>query len=571
MALLAAMLVIGVVLPRTRASNAARRLLLLVAATGILLAVWLGRGAILQERFAGTLDHGIGHSRLEHWRDGWHAARDLWGLGSGLGTYRYAYRPYQSRPFPGWYLHAENQYLEAVVVGGVVGLGWLVAGLVISLAVARWRVRHANSTAEFAIGTGCLFAICTVAVHAFFDFNLCLPAVACLAVLMAELPMLIGAPTQVTANPLRQVLAMGLLAGTVSWLLWGTAELGSIADAARSVNRHRDWHDVDELCVEAEHVDSALRRRPDDAELRRQLSVINTGIFKAEMVAALAGNGGADESRLWRLVEPLAIQGKVRQLMREGRSAQLKTLVNSPLIRDRLRESFQLLRSTRASCPLLAATHQDLAELSLLFESPEAEVVHLERALTLIKLDPTMLFRAGLLNLHSGRMDDGLQQWQTCLRLSSQYMDEIVQSGLSLMASDDFVERVLPREPKRLVEIARRHFLHDEATEMRLRVVDLAASLVDSHADDPDTAYLLASFSELRGDTDQAIERYKFAVERSPRRVEWRYQLANLLLTAGNVLEAHHHALVSVRLDPTKEKYRQLLLRTDARLHPSKR
>ena len=112
-----------------------------------------------------------GQNRLSHWRDGWHAAWGHFPAGSGLGTYAYAYLPFQEFSSPTWYHHADNLWLELITEQGVVGI-------VLTLAIFAIAIRSIRVLAESPdpidhglriTGTFCLIAI---TVTQLFDFGL---------------------------------------------------------------------------------------------------------------------------------------------------------------------------------------------------------------------------------------------------------------------------------------------------------------------------------------------------------------------------------------------------------------
>ena len=111
---------------------------------GFALVEWLGRTETIRQRFATLWDQNSNpDGRLAHWKDGLRAVPGSWLMGSGLGTYRSVYRIHQTRPEVTWFYHAENQYLEALVEGGVLGLG-LMLGAISLAAIASWRLLRSD-------------------------------------------------------------------------------------------------------------------------------------------------------------------------------------------------------------------------------------------------------------------------------------------------------------------------------------------------------------------------------------------------------------------------------------------
>ena len=151
--------------------------LVVTACAALALVVWLGQFSEVQERFDQMMGADTApDARLLNWADAMHALPSFWGLGSGLNTYRFVCPPFEDR-FTGdrWHYYAENQYLQALIDGGVVALVLLLTtiGLVI-FAIARLYRRGGRSDTAIAImGT---FALSSQAVGAAFDFGLYLPA-----------------------------------------------------------------------------------------------------------------------------------------------------------------------------------------------------------------------------------------------------------------------------------------------------------------------------------------------------------------------------------------------------------
>ncbi len=121
--------------------------------------------------------------RVAHWRDGMRAAQAFAPLGSGLGTYRYVYRPQQRRRDPLWYYHAENQYLEAFTEAGWVGVLAMLSALALAF-LAAWRLLLAQDRTSQALGVAGVFGLATQTLHAAFDFAHYMPAVAITAAVL---------------------------------------------------------------------------------------------------------------------------------------------------------------------------------------------------------------------------------------------------------------------------------------------------------------------------------------------------------------------------------------------------
>ena len=128
----------------TRRTGLGALLLVATLVGGFGLIEWIGKTEAVQQRFQTLLTQGeYPDGRLSHWQDSLATASDFLATGSGLGTYRFIYKMYEQNAAPLWYYHAENQYVEALVEGGIPGL-LLMLSMIVLVAVASWRLLHTN-------------------------------------------------------------------------------------------------------------------------------------------------------------------------------------------------------------------------------------------------------------------------------------------------------------------------------------------------------------------------------------------------------------------------------------------
>ena len=110
------------------------------------------------------------------WGVAWQATKFYGWLGSGLGTFHFAYLPFQRPSSPNWYYHAESLYAQCAVELGLFGLVVLVASLVAvfvtlqrKLPTEDWRVVF---PAKLAVG----YLLFSQALHSFVDFAMIVPS-----------------------------------------------------------------------------------------------------------------------------------------------------------------------------------------------------------------------------------------------------------------------------------------------------------------------------------------------------------------------------------------------------------
>lgn len=108
-------------------------------------------------------------------------------VGSGAGTFRYAFPPYVDGNYGG-YDHAHNDYLELSGELGYIG-SFCLAGLVlISLWQALKALRHRHSSFIRGMGFAGFMGTLSLLIHSSVDFNLQIPANAMLFIAMLAIP-----------------------------------------------------------------------------------------------------------------------------------------------------------------------------------------------------------------------------------------------------------------------------------------------------------------------------------------------------------------------------------------------
>lgn len=119
--------------------------------------------------------------------------RDHWQLGTGLGSFEYAFPRYQSLPGDAIWDHAHDDYVETLAETGIVGGLMVLSALVMWFRLAFRRLEERLKTGAGWIQFGAAVGCCGLLLHSFFDFNLHIPANAlwfavCAALATAQTP-----------------------------------------------------------------------------------------------------------------------------------------------------------------------------------------------------------------------------------------------------------------------------------------------------------------------------------------------------------------------------------------------
>lgn len=550
----------------------------LAAAAGLALVSWVGMTSQVQARFATLLDQEtIVQNRIPHWRDGLKAAGDFWQSGSGLGTYRYVYQPYQERLSECWYYHAENQYLEALVDGGIVGLGLMLTMIGLVGVAAWWLLREDRDERSFALGIVGIFALTSQAIHGFFDFGLYIPANVLLFALLcgaisgraADLASQerSGWSRRLLVLPRAGLLPTLLVTFLLGAILWGALETRCVAVVETTLKNVRLTKSPSEtspaVLVDAiERLGVALKQREDDAEAQHRMATLWLHLYRARAYEQLREEMGSesDDPRLWQATSQIVLHGRAHYFARSNLPSELQRLRNEPVVKDQLTPALEHLMLARRACPLLSDVHATIGELCGVLIDPAGDEVHIERAQRLAPSDPDLLFRCGLLELQAGRTRSACDSWRKSLAAGDRHLNDILLLAGQQPSPVEMVDSVLPDSPLLLVRVARERYGAEEDIEIRRKLADRVERLIgEIGLPEEERHHLRSSASSLKGLYPEAIASLSRAVELRPEQADWRYELAVLLKDQGRIDEAHEQAKLCARMDPNNGKYRTLL------------
>lgn len=186
-------------------------------------------------------------ARWSHWPDGFRAAWHSLPLGSGFGTYAYAYLPWQESSPWRWFVHAENLWLELLVETSLFGL-FAIAVMFGLVRVAIRRLCKSENSIDHAYATGGVYLLISVAVSQCFDFGLLVPSNLLIAGLLVSVLWSRANPGIGSADSVRNRSNRGAVAVTaiVSMVtLFAIVQLNrdSVADSAARVIEHHLEHD----------------------------------------------------------------------------------------------------------------------------------------------------------------------------------------------------------------------------------------------------------------------------------------------------------------------------------------
>lgn len=547
----------------------------LVGVVGAALLAWFGFSVELQERFD-TMGSRIDQTRPTMWREALGAVPEFWPTGSGLGTFRYLFEHYRRNlSEQAWYEHAENQYVEAVLDAGAPGLVLLLAALALAC-YALFRLvraaRHASPAVQ-AVTLGAVFALSSQAATGAFDFGLYLPANMTLLAVWCGLA--VGLAICVTPRERLNRVAMpgsawlgsgalvGLLAAGVPALL-DTWRLGRVEMATRaaSLGDLRALPSAEELKARLDALNAALPDRPDDAEAQLRAAELWIMLYRLQAEDRLRAESEAAVSadQVREAASTGVLHRRAQQLAAAGDAAGLARLRAEPVVAENLLPARERLVRADRACPLLAKAPVGLAELTFLGGDPRDNAALLQRAKQLSPADGQLLYHIGVLEWDAGRTPEALAAWRESWRLSPLFGERILRQASERLEPAKVASDLVPATSEAIVQFVRaRRAAGDQSEQWSEKLSEAERLLSTSTVTAAEKLRLRAAIAELGDKPGPAIDSYLQALALRPAEVEWRRELARVLLAEGRIDEARRQAAACAQFAPRDREQIKLM------------
>lgn len=557
-----------------------------IFALATVVAIWSEQLDAIQGRVDSLVDiQEAAEPRFAHWRTVWPYVCDNWVWGSGLGTYRLAYPEYHTETvFTRWFQHAENQYLEALAEGGIIGLTCYLAIFVVGFGWCLKLLRQKSST-SVATGVAGGVVLTGQMLTSFFDFGLFQPAN---QILFASVLGAIYGQLKYVGhlNDLKHGLPTGMatsphpLIATVAMLTLGVVGLGAAfnylpVDCREMASRyHLGFEPAAKMPVEDLHraeqlLTFAKSRRLQDPfvyfELGK-LDVLKYRVSEFDRLWKLFLENDAnrepatpEEARdrrmnrlfgvdatlaapvreVWQVATITNLHRLGRFLYKQPQPDEFQKLAaeiqNSPL-----RQAYENFQQAITYWPKLGRFYFPPAELAVLMgESPAVERQLVDDALSLCPTDPEVLFNIGLLFHNSGDDQRASTLWNKCLGYTRKYDEAIINICRNEMPAGVFLKDVLPADPDYLFWLTQKYFSRDEDVLPRRMLMGHTEQIIKKLAKtDASNYYWIGELNRFRGNLETAVENLTQAVDAEPERFRWRLSLVYALREQGRWSEA---------------------------------
>lgn len=434
-------------------------------------------------------------ARLPLWRDLWTSVEQFPMTGAGAGTTIHLEVMTRTRHDLAWmyYNHAHNDYLEALMEGGVIRLAiTLFLVLVVFWKSVAGYVRHRRrSLAPFLLGS--FFGLADVALHSFGDFGIHIPAVAILTTVTAAFvmaacdslerkpeerkeerkeerpverispqvveriaidggerikvrrrvrvagvsrsrnrssdPTEIEAPATLTGIPAIVAVMCAVLASGMV-VLEGWRSFVVARWGDAAVLAATDYSDSDRMNRAADCIEQAIRTRPDDPTLWNDMAAARfADAFDKTGRAAAAAAGAAAYVAPPEVPSPDMFATHIAPALRAARTA-------------------------RDLCPILPGPHLRLGSFAKSFATAEAPATHFARAKKAAPADADVRFLSGADSLARGNREEAWSDWKESLTRSGSVLPRIVRAVSKPLPPDmqplppaDLRKYVLPDDP----------------------------------------------------------------------------------------------------------------------------
>lgn len=415
--------------------------------------------------------------------------------------------------------HAHNDYLEGLIEGGGVQLGLMFALVLATVVLGVRGFLRVGDLNDRSLTLGGLVGLIAVAVHSVSDFGLHYPAIAMLAAIVAgHLSRAGQADTTLPVPRGVGILCMALAVG-VGWVLvnegWTRqrAEWYRLA-AVRAAHRLPQGYDG----PVADYLTAAVTYAPGDAALRLRLADVLYSKHAAHRAADRDGDG-------------------------------IETLLR-PALREYL--------TTRRGNPLLATPHFRLAGNRDQLTNASSVSTYLERACRLEPANVDFWYLAGMELSESGNNKAAAAAWKSSLICSPKLLPAIVSRAVTTVGVDGLVDSILPDDPAILLSVAKHATLRSHPEERTALLVRAARIFADQPAETADETVQHARLLRQLGRVDEAVTTYERAIDKDGGRLEWRFEVAELLLAQGRGPDARTHLRRALEIDPTHPGARAL-------------
>jgi tetratricopeptide (TPR) repeat protein len=237
-----------------------------------------------------------------------------------------------------------------------------------------------------------------------------------------------------------------------------------------------------------------------------------------------------------------------------------------PTIHDIVAE----LHKACALCPTYGPPYSVVGQIEKFILNDNGGAEKIRKGFRLAPSDPITCFVAGWLDMLEGRTEDCIAKFETAVQLDGNlfrdvadiYVNQLSRPHLVISAAGDDIGRL-----SYAVEILEHMQYYDLAEEAQAKVQRLLEAKC-AEPGTPGSVYAhLASIHSGQGNNQAALECYRHALAREYGQIQWRLELAKILVKMGRAQEAMREAKICLQLHPQLDAAERFV--ADLSVHPA--
>ncbi len=513
--------------------------------------------------------------------DLWGAALEAWTYrpvwGSGLGSFSNAADPYFPYDNDLAFLRAENEYIDMLVEGGLVGLTLMLFGLVGVVRRTVPALAAADEPEDRSLMLGATFAGLTLMLHWLTDFSLHVPGVAVTVWILVGILLTRGReavegrsssePTGIGRRLSSLVIALAMIALSVLTVVHSfgmtIAETYRAEGGIRLSEREKPGADdslgVPALQRQLESLERMIEYRPDSAEIHFRRGLTYLQLYR-NASAARIGEEVRDPILFADQIDPYTPHLIAHTPDPEARLAP-EELAEVDLVQEYLVPATRSFLEARRCCPIWADPHIQLAGFDYLFTEADQGLTYLQRGLDLCGAESGPLLLVGLLAAQRGEVDLASKAWRRSLEARPGNWTEIVDVAGVTLGPQQLLDEVLPESGDLAVKMGDRLYYSPisplgrnsglpDAERIAFMEEALRRLRLDNELPNAERLSLEARALSRLDRRDEAVDAMERAIMLSSRTIAYRVELARWLLDWDRIEEANQLVEDSLRIRP---------------------
>ena len=503
----------------------------------------------------------------------WRVAIHAWSLrpflGWGLGTFGFAVTPFTDKDVHAFYQRGENQYIDLLVEGGIVGLGLGLTVIGFTIANARRALSGSRLAYERAFLAGGIFGGVGLLLHWMTDFSFHIPAVSVSVIVLAALVCRLGwenggswalvVPSRLLNVLVRVALPAAVCAMVVTPAIRNTKVEALLFRAGLPLpdsflpEPAIPSHAPGDLRDQIQTLDRALSLRPDWAEgyLRRGLAYLELYQVTAGLWLKQA-EPNLKPSEAFLMSDPLWLRITLLERSKSPGSS-ITELLNQEPIQQYLVPAAESFLQARRCCKVLALANMECANLHYLLRTTDPSSVYIQRAFALAGASPSVLVITGKLANEDGDIDTMKKCWRRALEVNPEVWVAVAAPAMSTLTPEQILSDVIPPDQGRLALFLATGF---EGTKRSMREALLNGALEmiphDVTLDPADVKYQIAMTYYQLGQTEDAVNQLVASLRLAPKDTSRRLALIQWLSELKAWKEARLHANLGLQLQPNE-------------------